>query len=103
EARATRHGPAFHHAVELESQVIMQASCGVLLDDIAVARMLGLVAARFGRDIKLPLLAINLERHINLRASFASIWILRRCLNVVMSLEENSTPAAFKMGKRHPI
>src|SRR5262249_34791520 len=33
EARAARDGPALHHAVELEPQVVMQPARGVLLDD----------------------------------------------------------------------
>ena len=32
-ARAFRHGPALHHAVELETKVEVQATRCVLLDD----------------------------------------------------------------------
>ena len=37
QARPARHRPALQHAVHLEPQIVVQASGGVLLDDVAVA------------------------------------------------------------------
>ena len=37
QARAARHRPALHHAVELEPEIVMQARRRVLLDDEVVA------------------------------------------------------------------
>src|ERR1700741_4375318 len=34
---ASRHGPAFHHAVELKAKIIVQAPRRVLLDDKGIA------------------------------------------------------------------
>ena len=42
EARAARHGPAFHDAIELKPQIVMQATRGVLLDDVSKAAAAGL-------------------------------------------------------------
>src|ERR1019366_6238865 len=38
QARSAGDGPAFHHAVELQAQIVVQAASGMLLDDIAAAR-----------------------------------------------------------------
>src|SRR5262245_62510188 len=36
QARPAGHRPAFHHAVEFETQIVMQAPCRVLLDNVSV-------------------------------------------------------------------
>src|SRR5829696_5943698 len=46
EARAAGHRPAFHYAVELKSQVVMQPRCSVLLDNKSIAAALSGFAPR---------------------------------------------------------
>jgi len=61
QARAARHRPAFHHAVELETKVVMQSSRGVLLDDEGIATLSRHLALRLGGNAKASLGAIRLE------------------------------------------
>ena len=65
ETRAARDRPAFHDAVEFETEVIMQPTRGMLLDDITVAAAGRLAAARLRGDIKFPFPAVYFERHVN--------------------------------------
>ena len=58
EAGAAGDRPALHHAVELEAKVVMQPGRVVFLDDVAAAAAGRLAAARLGRDIKFPFLAV---------------------------------------------
>ena len=80
EARAARHRPAHHHAVELEPQVVVQPRRGVLLDDEAgcpcAAR---LPAARLRGDAEVALLrGRSAARHESARVSSAGALQLRR-------------------------
>ena len=52
---AARYRPAFHHTVELETKIVVQSPCGVLLDDKCVAALACHLALRFGGDAKTPL------------------------------------------------
>src|SRR5262245_26947890 len=63
EARAARHGPALHHAVELEPQVVMQPARRMLLDDERIALGTARAAARLRGDVELTLLVICLQAH----------------------------------------
>jgi len=63
ETWALGHGPALHHAVELEPEIIMQASCRMLLDDEPVSLATRRVAARLRRHTEFPLPAIDLKSH----------------------------------------
>ena len=63
EARAAGDGPAFHDAIELEPQVVMQAARSVLLDHVSVPSGGGHAPARFRRYVESALGAVGLERH----------------------------------------
>src|SRR4029077_6910990 len=63
ETWALGHGPALHHAVELEPEIIMQASCRMLLDDEPVSLATRRVSARLRRHLEFPLPAIDLKSH----------------------------------------
>src|SRR6185436_834280 len=68
-ARALRHRPAFHHAIELEAQIVVQVTGGVLLDDEVERFRLGLgfrafwllVARGFRGFAEVPLSAVLSE------------------------------------------
>ena len=55
--------PALHHAVELEPQVVMQATRRVFLDDELIAFGMRGAPARLRGDVELALLAICLKAH----------------------------------------
>src|SRR5262249_21643866 len=57
------HGPALHHPVELEAQVVVEPARRVLLHDELVARAPGARAARLRRHPEMSLLPIGLEGH----------------------------------------
>src|SRR5438270_1547107 len=61
EAGPARHRPAFHHAVELEPQIVMQAGGRMLLNDERIAAALDLATARLGGNTELTFLAIFLK------------------------------------------
>src|SRR5262249_49020413 len=63
EARRAGHRPPFHHAVEFEPEIVVQAAGRVLLDYKLMPAAAGDPATRLGRDIKFALGAIGLERH----------------------------------------
>src|SRR5499426_4243161 len=67
EARAAGDRPALHHAVELESQVVVQTPRGVFLDDELIA--LGSVRAppRLRGHVELALPAVYLKAHRSAR------------------------------------
>ena len=52
EARSSRHGPTFHHAVKFEPQVVVKSRGRMLLYDECVAAFAGYLAFRFGGDAK---------------------------------------------------
>ena len=60
EARATRHRPALHDAVEFEPKVVVEAPCGVLLNDKGMAALACHLAFWFGRDAETALCPISL-------------------------------------------
>src|SRR5579864_1012513 len=61
---AAGDSPAFHHTVELEPQIVMQPTRGVLLNDVGVAATSALgPATRLRRDAEFSLFAVNPERH----------------------------------------
>src|SRR5580698_22842 len=62
-AWTTRHSPAFHHAIELQPQVVVQTRGIVFLDDVCEAPAPDLVAPRFRRDVEFSFLPVSLERH----------------------------------------
>src|SRR5580700_2994382 len=66
EARPARDRPAFHDAVELEPQVIMQLPRRVFLNHITVAAAFFLAATRLRRDAELSLLAVDFQCHVQL-------------------------------------
>src|SRR4029077_1165811 len=66
EARPARHSPAFHDAVELEPQIVMQPPRRMFLDHVTVAGALFLAATRLRRDVELSLLAVDFEGHVQL-------------------------------------
>jgi hypothetical protein len=69
-AGAFRHGPAFHRAVELEPEIVVQAAGPVLLDHEGEHVLPRLAAVgRLGRDIEIAFGFIGFERvrHGNLR------------------------------------
>ena len=68
QARAARHRPAFHHAVEFETKIVMQSSRRVLLDDEGIATFSRHLALRLGGNAKAPLAAIRLETRLLSRA-----------------------------------
>src|SRR6185295_7110595 len=64
EARAFRHRPALVDPLQLESQVVVQAARGVLVDDEPQLPLRGRAfAARLGRAVEIALLSIDLEDH----------------------------------------
>ena len=63
QAWAAGYRPALHDAVELEPKVVMQPRRVVLLDDVTVTAAGRLAAARLGRDVEFPFLAVLFERH----------------------------------------
>src|SRR5262245_39258258 len=66
-------GPALHHTVEFKPQIVVQPSRGMLLDhELFAAAACHFASARFRRDRKLPLLAVDLQSHISSRASSVS-------------------------------
>src|ERR1700686_512256 len=64
ETRATRDRPAFHNAVELEPQIVMQPPCRMFLNHITVAAAFFPTAARLRRDAELSFLAVDFEGHV---------------------------------------
>ena len=70
EARAARHRPAQHHAVEFEAQIVVQPRRVVLLDDVAEALLArpGL-AARLGGLAEVAFLPIGLQLAMAYRVS----------------------------------
>ena len=69
EARAARHRPALHHAVEFEPQIVMQPPRRMFLNDVAVTAAAALAAARLRRHAEFSFFSVNFESHetINLR------------------------------------
>src|SRR5207237_6176809 len=63
EARSARDSPAFHHAVELEPQIVMQARCRVLLDHEGIAAAFDLATPRFRGDVEAAFLPVRLKGH----------------------------------------
>ena len=63
QARPARHGPALHHPVELEPQIIVQPAGGVFLDDVAAALRARGAATRLRRHPEITLLPIDLQAH----------------------------------------
>ena len=61
EARAARHRPALHHAVELEPQIVVQPPRRVLLNDVAMAAWGPAAAARFRCHVELALFPVGFE------------------------------------------
>ena len=74
EARAAGHRPALHDAVELQPQVVMQPSCSVLLNDIAVAARGPLAPARLKCHAELSLFAVSFQRHGDLNFWFSVVF-----------------------------
>src|SRR5690242_10160212 len=56
-----RYGPAFHHAVELKAQIIMESACGMFLDDEGVAAIARNCALRLGGDTEAAFGLINFK------------------------------------------
>src|SRR5262249_25437482 len=73
-ARAAGDRPALHHAVEFQPQVIMQPSCGVLLNDVAVTAARALAAARLRCHIELSLLPVSFQRHRDSNFCFSVVF-----------------------------
>ena len=65
EARPAGHRPALHHPVELEAEIVVQASRRVFLNDELIAGPARLDAARLGRHGEIALGAIGLQRHVS--------------------------------------
>src|SRR5438045_694106 len=61
QARAARHRPTLHHAIEFEPQIVMQPRRRVLLDHERTAATLDLATARLRGDAERALLAILLK------------------------------------------
>src|SRR5262245_66679560 len=53
QARAARHGPALHHAIELEPQVVMQPARRMLLNDERIPLGAASTPARLRGDVPL--------------------------------------------------
>jgi hypothetical protein len=58
-----RYGPALHHTVEFQPQIVVQATRRVLLDHEGVASAAALPAARLRSDVEFSLFAVNIESH----------------------------------------
>src|SRR5437762_10325398 len=63
QAWSARDGPALHHTVELEPQVVVEAAGGVLLDDELVALAARLRAARLRCHVELAFAVVDLKTH----------------------------------------
>src|SRR5690606_6854299 len=64
QARPLGDGPALEDAIHLQAQVVVQAACRVLLDQIGIAAgRPGALAARLRRRLEVALLAIAVEAH----------------------------------------
>src|SRR5580698_10206336 len=74
EAWTTRHGPAFHHAIKLKPQVVVQTRSSVFLDDVGKAAPARLVATRLRRDVEFSLLSVSLERQLPHRLLSARLY-----------------------------
>src|ERR1700730_7933740 len=66
QARPAGHGPALHHAVKLESKVVVQPTGGMLLDDIPAALAVLRASARLGCHTEITLLLVDLKTHAQL-------------------------------------
>src|SRR5262245_17562059 len=55
------HRPAFHHAVEFETQIVMQAPCRVLLDDVSIATFAYHLALGLGGYAEMALGVIDFQ------------------------------------------
>src|SRR6185369_9599422 len=88
QAWSARHGPAFHHAIEFETQIVMQPRCRMLLDDEGVTAALDLSAARLGGDVEAALCAVFLEGH----GSLDQLAFFRRLCLAVFFLAEVRPP-----------
>ena len=63
EARPPRHGPALHHAIEFEAEIVMQPPRRVFLDHIAISDAVAFAAARLSGDAEFPFLTVKFEGH----------------------------------------
>jgi hypothetical protein len=64
QARPPGHRPALHHAAMLEPQIVVQPTGSVFLNDELLATAARRAPTRFGRDVELALLTIELEAHV---------------------------------------
>ena len=60
-ARPARHRPAFHHAVELETQIVVQTRCGMLLNDKGVTSLARHLAFRLSSDAEIAFGPVGLQ------------------------------------------
>src|SRR4051812_1813783 len=93
QARAFGNRPAFHHAIELEPEVVMQPPRRMLLNDEAVALPPRRMPARLRSDVEFAFLAIDLQSH-NDRLPGASAHLAQTALSISRacgSATENST------------
>ncbi len=63
QAWAARDGPALHHPVELEPEIVVQAARRVLLDHESVAFGAACLPARLRRDVEPSFALIRLQAH----------------------------------------
>ena len=62
QARAFRHRPALQHTIDLETEIVVQAAGGVLLDDVGIACLRSTFAGRrFGRLREVALGVIGVQ------------------------------------------
>src|SRR5262245_23685645 len=61
QTRPARHCPAFHYPVEFETQIIVQASCGVLLNDKSTATFARHLAFRLSGDTEIAFGPVSLK------------------------------------------
>ncbi len=47
------NGPAFQNAVEFQTEIVMQVTCGMLLNNEQTSIFLALLTLRFGRSLKM--------------------------------------------------
>src|SRR5579862_2388672 len=92
EARAARDRPAFHDAVELEPQIVMQPPRRMFLNHITVAAALFLAATRLRRDAELSLLAVDVEGHVQPARLRRLVLTAPRLRDAVLERAERDLP-----------
>ena len=60
-ARPARHRPAFHHAVEFETQIVVQTRCSMFLNDKGVTSLSRDLAFRLSGDAEIAFGPVGLQ------------------------------------------